>query len=142
MTFEDQNRRNLPINTVVIKKELKHYDKTIKVKLQLKTRFVYSKHWFERFQKRANFHNIKMIGEIIIAKIEITTDYIEQLKKKIAEGDIYLHMYAKLMRLHFSGSGYLLEFLFHEKKNKRQNLKLSKLYWCFFLEKIPLVVRN
>eukprot|EP00106_Octopus_bimaculoides_P007350 XP_014774792.1 PREDICTED: CENPB DNA-binding domain-containing protein 1-like [Octopus bimaculoides] len=60
--IEDQNRRNVPINMMVIQKGVKGlYDNFQKYNDFFNEKsFVATKGWFEKFKKCMNLHNIKM----------------------------------------------------------------------------------
>ena len=82
--IEHQNKTRVPISLALIKaKAVSIYD-TIEGE---KKPFIASNSWFNNFQKRYGFHNLKMVGEASSADAQAAAEYPAVLQKIIEDGD-------------------------------------------------------
>ena len=61
--LEDQNQRRIPVSLMVIQEKAKRSFEALKKGEEESEEFSASRGWFMRFMARANYHNLKVLGE-------------------------------------------------------------------------------
>jgi hypothetical protein len=82
--IEDLSQRNIPLSTKIIcnkaKKLYDHFALDDELNLD-EANFLASKGWFERFKKRYNLHNVKLVGESASADCEAAKKFVVDFQK-------------------------------------------------------------
>ncbi|XP_045110013.1 tigger transposable element-derived protein 1-like [Portunus trituberculatus] len=82
--IEHQNKTRVPISLALIKAKAVLIYETIE---REKKPFIASNGWFNNFQKRYGFQNLKMVGEASSADAQAAVEYPAVLQKIIEDGD-------------------------------------------------------
>ena len=85
--IEDLNQNHMPVSTqIIMNKSLSLFDH-LKSQHGGEEVFKASKGWFDRFKKRSNLHNLKMIGESASADLESAEKYPIEFRKIVERGN-------------------------------------------------------